>query len=826
MGVSSNSLRYPLVALVLGACAVFAQAAADAGDAAKPRPVTLTQFFVTPDAPTTLVWTSGKGSTTGEVECRLTDYWGKPVSAAGPATQEVDGTLRLPVRLQPGFYEISFPQSGAHFGVMAAPAHAGEADPFFGMDSVLSWLELRPTVREQFVQILKRCGIAISRERTGWGHINPAPDKWEWNAVDQYETLRQAYARQGVPILEMFHHSPRWARSSTPTLPYPENLVTAAQCWNTVAARWRQYWAGLEIWNEPEGSACGNWSAEQYIPTIKALAYGFAQAKYDFPIGGGSFMGEDPGDYHNTCALNGMLEQVDFVSFHTYHGAADIERHVGRYRQWLKSWGKEAMPLWITESGESWPVGTDRAVQADDARSAVQIAMKAVEARACGVARYFPFDLPFYVEGPRNFGMMGRDGSPLRSMAAYAQCVAMLSGKTYVGDLKVASPARRARVFSDGGDGRVAVIYTGMPESSASIRLDAAVDLIEGADGRVLERRADGSIPVPDGMVYLHGKAAAFAGLLETNTQAARLLAISQQPAPRRAAPSPLVMQFIPEGVPALHGPDGYLLQASAAGALPIRVRAWNLSSEPLAASLSLELPGKQQRLSAAAVTIPPRQSAEVNWTVDARESLDIEEFRHVSVSGAAGAAGDARLAIPLRLEGTLEQYMERRPVRTRVGIDDLSKWEKNIAPHGQMSFASAGEGQWRMELSFSQKTDEWVYPKFRMPKLAAGTVRGVLLRARAAEAGGVRLMVFKGGAGTYWTSQPIIPADGKWHAAWIPVEKFDPLSDINNVGSMELADADQLSIGMHNQSPTNANVLEVSDFYLVGEGPGQASVK
>ena len=46
--------------------------------------------------------------------------------------------------------------------------------------------------------------------------------------------------------------------------------------------------------------------------------------------------------------------------------------------------------------------------------------MKAIEARACGVARYFAFVYPYYEEHASNFGMMDRRGVPMRSMAAYA----------------------------------------------------------------------------------------------------------------------------------------------------------------------------------------------------------------------------------------------------------------------------------------------------------------------------------------------------------------------------------------------------------------------
>ena len=41
----------------------------------------------------------------------------------------------------------------------------------------------------------------------------------------------------------------------------------------------------------------------------------------------------------------------------------------------------------------------------------------AIEALASGVASYFPFVFVYYEEGAKNFGMMGREATPLRSMS-------------------------------------------------------------------------------------------------------------------------------------------------------------------------------------------------------------------------------------------------------------------------------------------------------------------------------------------------------------------------------------------------------------------------
>ncbi|EQD55791.1 hypothetical protein B1A_11803, partial [mine drainage metagenome] len=251
----------------------------------------------------------------------------------------------------------------------------------------------------------------------------------------------------------------------------------------------------------------------QLLPMVKAIAYSFQQADIRVPLVGGVFGQPLPHRFERECARNGLLDQVSAVSFHVYrHGPPEIPHCVAAYRQWLAAFGKPSMPLWITESGKSWPAGTGRPRREQDMTSALSITMKAVEARACGIARYFAFVYPFYVQGAVNFGMMGQEHTPLRIMAAYVNCVAELSGWSYVGNLKITDHAvLLAPVFAR-GDQLTAVVYTGKANSDAALTVAIHGISIRGIDGRMLRRNANGSIPIPDGMVYLRGPASAFAG--------------------------------------------------------------------------------------------------------------------------------------------------------------------------------------------------------------------------------------------------------------------------------------------------------------------------
>ena len=112
--------------------------------------------------------------------------------------------------------------------------------------------------------------------------------------------------------------------------------------------------------------------------------------------------------------------------------------------------------------------------------------MKGVEARACGIAVYFPFVYPFYEENENNFGMTDRQGH-----------AAALDGRLRATDPRTGTQAvpwrpawttqaiHRARVFGDEHE-MVAVVYTGEPRAKAALKLGLRAQCVEGLDGRAL----------------------------------------------------------------------------------------------------------------------------------------------------------------------------------------------------------------------------------------------------------------------------------------------------------------------------------------------------
>ena len=782
--------------------------------AATLQPASLEQFCLTPGRRTVLRWHVEPDSIKAPVDVILRDYANRVVPLANaPALTE--NSLELTVELSPGFYEIELPATEQRFGLLCHPAFEGQRDAFFAIDSAMSWLVHDDATREGLVKTLARCGIPMSRERLNWSDINPKADQWNWDTSRQYETLRQVCRREGVEVLEMFHGTTGWAGHVGK---YPDDLVGMARAWQQIAGRYGPTWAALEVWNEPDISFGDYLPADQYVPLVKTFAYTFGEASISTPLVGGVFA-HFQRQYLDNVARNGLLDQVPVVSFHTYDRAPAMETLIGRYRQWLIEHGHPSKPLWLTECGRPWRRGPERPPAEQDAESALDIVMKGVESKACGIARYFPFVYPYYEERESNFGMMGREATPLRSMAAYVQLVSALSHKQYLGDL-VCEDAKiqRARVF-DGANETVAVLYTAKPDAQATVQIGLGVQAIAGIDGRPLKISEDGSVPVPDGLAYVRLDKSRLGDRLRTDTTAMDLLKSSREAAVKVQPPSPIVLryQLDPQRVAAKS--EGYRLQDDAPEKVPFVFRAFNLASEPQMQSLTLSFsqPVDFESDATRQVTIPAAGYVDVRWEVGLKEAFAATGSVRATVraSDPEGKFGDL---VEIDLEGnpTLEQVLRRFPVRQALPIDNLSAWRPAIAETGKMTMERPDDGGWRLKCQF-QGGDRWVYPQFQLGEnVKLEDYSAIVLRARCEHEAAVRVFLWEGDTGVGYLSPVVVPADGKWHTAVVLFDDFH-LSGANRPDANLRLDRDQvgrISIGMNSEADENS--LEVSDALFV----------
>ncbi|MCL5270720.1 MAG: glycosyl hydrolase [bacterium] len=859
-GTADSTLRSEVARLIglmlwaaIGAGVPAAAAAAGAGEAGREglRPTDPSGFFVTPERPATLEWRyapppDSSREPGGGLSYAITDYEGKQVGS-GQAAIGPDGGVSAVVTLDPGFYEIVFAKTGERFGVAAVAPPPGAPDPFFCIDAGLSWLA-PPESWPGLVKALRRVGVAMARERFNLGSMRPWPNRWNERALAHNSEVRRIYTAQGVPILELSHDAPYWMRLEN--IPekiddvrklteeadqnrYPQKLAAYEQIMADLAGRWRDSWGALEGWNEPDIKFGAYLPADQYVPLVKALAYMLQETGTRVPMVGGVFTGIQPVDYMTGCARNGLLDVVDAVSFHFYGPAAHMEELVEKHRSWLAANRKHGMPLWITECGKPWEKGPARPPRTQAADSALDITMKAVESRACGVARFFAFVYPYYEEGAKNFGMMGKEMTPTALMGAYAECLRRLSGTRYLGDLKTDDGRiMRARVFApagaSGSGSATVVLYTGKVREGATVKAGLQPQAIHGIDGRELASAADGSVPIPDGLAYLTVDRAALAERLITETSAMKLNRLAQPVWPPRGPVDPIVLQPMVDLAKVQARPTGYQLAVDSQSKIRLGVHIANLSAERRELRISYlwmgeggpgtePVPLNGQPVT---VSVEPRSTSDIWSGLDLAGKLASDHMRWLEVraQSAGQEAPVSRLAMQLKIEPTLDSLLGLFGEKVPLSLGPVENWQPAMPAGGRMKMDVTDES-WKMAVTFG-KGDKWAYPRFALPAgVDLSKYEGIVARVRLESSGDARLMLFEQNpAGTYgyYTAGGIGTGDGRWHAVYIPFASLDKLSNMAEPeGSLDLDKVHSLSFGINTER--RENMLQVSDVCLVG---------
>lgn len=489
------------------------------------------------------------------------DYDGKEYSGGTAVYNAVKRELEIKIPEKSGFYELILPAWDFICGIYVKPQEQTmKENSYFAIDFTSSWRTQSESELRSQLKIFRDAGVLWFRERIAWREIEPDKGSFSFDARGgRYELLRRLIAEEGGNVLDVFHDTPVWNRQKfqIPAMPvqwfgmwgfygnnpYPENLFEAVQSWSGILKHWPVIKA-LEVWNEPD-IIFGNYLPPEYQTAFtRAVAVKLKSEKNPCQILGGVLAftadGEANLERYRAWVEAGITDSPDIMSFHIYKQVADLEPLVKGMRQIEKeraplSWG---IPYWVTESGMPWRNQTLRAETNDDRFAASEIVGKAIEFKALGVKRYFPFKVNYGNEEYNNFGLFDRNLTPMRALVAYLYSTRILGDMNYIGDLRLDGLVR-SRVFSDGTNA-VACLYRPLDRRytyrhdelyprknlprQIPLRLPEAlkIERISGADGRDLSF-SDGQLSMNDGIVYLHIKESDLGAFLERETEAMKL---------------------------------------------------------------------------------------------------------------------------------------------------------------------------------------------------------------------------------------------------------------------------------------------------------------
>jgi len=723
----------------------------------------------------------------------ITDYLDNSVSTGG--LQFNSGIAKATVNLPAGYYQINFPGANKSFGLLSIMPFKGNKDPFFCIDAALSGIEPVESIRGELINMVQQTGISEAREAFS-------------SSFQRDYNTRQMYHQANIPVLELLLHDFD-----------SQSLDSVSNNWSDIYGRYKDTWGGVEINNEPDIKGL---PGDQYVSYVKASSYLFNSLRVKAPIIGGVFA-SSPDRFHEICSYNGLLNNVDGISFHNYDKATLLQATINRFRNWLQKSGKGSMPLWITESGMPGSSGKDRPVIKEDAFSAVEITMKAVEAKACGISKYMAFVLDFYNEPPKSYGLLGKEKTPLRSLSAYINCTSILSGYDYTGDLINKDPkVKISRIFTSNKSNSplIVVLYTGELNPGASVKFNGTAKKIIGIDGRELSLDKNNRVPIPDGLTYVFIDPENAAQIINKNTLASKLLLINKNSMKTARETSPIVLQYLYKKSNVIPTTNRYFVSQANSSSFLITVRVHNLSNNPITENLRLKVENgsgfKALAVQSKLVTVNGKHSVDVNWKINLSKVIGVGTAQLVEVD-ASSSTGNIKesLYLPFLVEGTLSDNLKSKKVDMKLALNDLSKWHKNITPTGTSQFSSSN-GNFVINSNFSGLKDNWAYPKVDVPQVGDNLSTGVLVRAKISDkAKTVALFINTNDNKTYWVNN-VFPADGAWHAVYVDFSEFQPYSYNESNYTILPGAIKQFMIGM--QSLVPANSMEISDLELVSK--------
>ena len=615
------------------------------------------------------------------------DYSNNEVAAGSPNYDDQTGILSAPPPPGRGFFDLVYPGLGIRAGVMVDDPAPETPDEYFAVDSSFSWGCPPDQERDirAYLKILRKNGIIWNRDRLSWSEIEKEQGKFDFG--QRYGLYRKLAAEEGIRTLDTFHDTPAWTgagRTFQPhgskVNPYPPDKFVAGNSFVNIVSHWGKTLKALEVWNEPD-YGFGNFFPPEYVTAFtKTISRAFADAGLDMQVVGGVISVTRPGTgYYDAFVRNGLLEDSDVVSYHTYADTDKLELELGALRTVELELAPEraGIPLWLTECGKAWPRGTYRATQPDDVYSAVEIVGKAVEMRALGLARYFAFEYKYYDEGHVNFGMMDAKNTPMRSMGAYAHLVRVLSHREYVGDLK-GTNALRSRAFSDGTN-IVVALYSGVKENRRNyFTLPAGLKVLRaaGIDGRPLKVK-NNRLKASDGIAFLYLPMTE-QNFIDSDTTAMRFyrLARDYKPLPRVA--KPLILQ--PSTDLEQFEVDRYGFMTNDFKPVEFKAVVNNFGKEALLFDPSVRVDhGIRVSQAPAAVTVPPGGRAEVAFEVEFNPNVHPDRFRSIYLGDRNGNATDICFSIwhlgktPVLPEKKISRAISLQELRAGENWKDIS---------------------------------------------------------------------------------------------------------------------------------------------------------
>ncbi|MDF2939246.1 MAG: hypothetical protein K0Q90_4619, partial [Paenibacillaceae bacterium] len=307
---------------------------------------------------------------------------------------------------------------------------------------------------EQYARAVRLTGVDYVRERMHWNSVSPTSGVYDFSKYDPYN---EAYADNGIRVLELNHIAPVWSKDTGKNL--PRNPLDA---YNLAKASVQHFGtqSDWEFWNEPDiqYTAEGE-TADQYAAFLKAttIAARDSGVPTSVALGGIAY---PPGGYVELLMQNDVAAYMDAYNYHAHRNdndsilVPDVPPSFAAHTEFIQGYGLGEKPAYVTEAGMSQKFADASQTLTDDQlrMHARYLASSTIQSIASGVDKHFWFVFPHYLENGMSWGSFSSRGTPYASINAQAAMTYALGEAVYMGQLSGLPQGVKSYVFRDGTD--------------------------------------------------------------------------------------------------------------------------------------------------------------------------------------------------------------------------------------------------------------------------------------------------------------------------------------------------------------------------------------
>ena len=694
-------------------------------------------------------------------EWQLRD-WDGALLKTGTAT---DPELVL-APLECGYYVLTVTgqngqKSERSFAVVRDPADRNPGGPQpFALDAAVSWLG-RPDPKNPFfkgegfdtiIELARRAGCPLVRERLSWGETNPEPGVYRWK---QYGSNAQKLAEKSVGISGMFHDSPKWTRTHSPKL--PDDLAALHDYARTLSSTFKGRITDWEFWNEQDIGFAPE-PAWDYAAALKAAALGFKAGDPDVPVLLGGIAFTPLANCNAVAMLNDAAAYIDIFNVHCYRPLTDFSDAVTNIRALMNRAGIAGMPLWITELGclsegsgraSSGVPGTKAHTPDQELLVAEYLVKSQLMLQALGVEKSFFFVLAPYNEigGAKDWGLMRRDYTVKPGYAAYANLTDRLGAATFEGRYETGVPQVDALLYRM-PDGTQTLVFWSrsefetqgtVPGITAQNRFARVFTLKRIPPGarlfdltgmeRPLKRETTGGVQLT---------ATRFPAYL-TGLSGLKAKAVSPAVRPVRVDVSDMDRTIVAkatmlDGFSIARTKDSIDWEGDSGG---MRIELYNFSDTKKRGRLRIS--GGRVEGVPAEVTIPARGRTE--FTLRFQPEVDQKSFAgQFELNGEFGGRRISRLHIPVLARHLMASGMTSVPFKNLM---DPSNWRASSSGKLNISYDKQEQAV-KFDVKFRPQTDRWIYPEYilQLPQESLKDAAGIAFEVKAEPAGAIKQML------------------------------------------------------------------------------------